>query len=72
MINRNMYTMQDNIRSAQTRLNKAKDDLIETYWKKIEEIYSDLLRVKHGTMNLDAVIDKVYAMKAGVIKDEKR
>ena len=24
-------------------------------------IYSDLLRVKHGTMNIDALIDKVYA-----------
>lgn len=63
-------TMCNELKSAQDSLNKAKDDLIEIYWKRIEEIYSDLLRVKHGTMNLDAVIDKVYAMKAGVIKDE--
>ena len=26
-----------------------------------EWIYSDLLRVKHGTMNIDSLIDKVYA-----------
>lgn len=29
-------------------------------------IYSDLLRVKHGTMNIDALIDKVYSELKGV------
>ena len=29
--------------------------------EKGEQLYSDLLRVKHGTMNIDSLIDKVYA-----------
>lgn len=29
-------------------------------------IYSDLLRVKHGTLNIDALIDKVYSELKGV------
>lgn len=34
-------------------------------------IYSDLLRVKHGTMNIDALIDKVYAdMRESEVSDE--
>ena len=33
--------------------------------KKGEWIYSDLLRVKHGTMSIDALIDKVYADMRG-------
>ena len=28
--------------------------------EKGEQLYSDLLRVKHGTMNIDSLIDKVY------------
>ena len=36
-----------------------------------EWIYSDLLRVKHGTMNIDALIDKVYAdMRESEVSDE--
>ena len=30
-----------------------------------EWVYSDLLRVKHGTMNIDSLIDKVYADMRG-------
>jgi hypothetical protein len=33
--------------------------------KNIEWIYSDLLRVKHGTMRIDSLIDKVYADMRG-------
>ena len=28
--------------------------------EKVEQLYSDLLRLKHGTMNIDSLIDKVY------------
>ena len=31
----------------------------------LEQIYSDLLRVKHNTMSIDELIDKVYAEKEG-------
>ena len=33
--------------------------------EKGEQLYSDLLRVKHGTMNIDSLIDKVYADMRG-------
>ena len=29
----------------------------------IDEIYSDLLRVKHNTLNIDELIDKIHAEK---------
>lgn len=29
----------------------------------LEQIYSDLLRVKHNTMSIDELIDKVYDAK---------
>ena len=41
------------------------DGLREMLAKKGEWIYSDLLRVKHGTMSIDALIDKVYADMRG-------
>lgn len=33
--------------------------------KEMKQLYSDLLRVKHGTMNIDSLIDKVYADMRG-------
>ena len=33
--------------------------------EKGEQLYSDLLRVKHGTMNIDSLIEKVYADMRG-------
>lgn len=33
--------------------------------RQLDWIYSDLLRVKHNTMNIDELIDKVYAEKEG-------
>ena len=33
--------------------------------EKGEQLYSDLLRVKHNTMSIDSLIDKVYADMRG-------
>ena len=33
--------------------------------RQLDCIYSDLLRVKHNTMNIDELIDKVYADMRG-------
>ena len=41
---------------------KSLDMAIEAL-KQLDWIYSDLLRVKHNTMNIDELIDKVYAEK---------
>lgn len=33
--------------------------------KEMKQLYSDLLRIKHDTMNIDSLIDKVYADMRG-------
>ena len=54
-----------------TRMDKYEKEMLElpTYSfpdrEKGEQLYSDLLRVKHGTMNIDSLIDKVYADMRG-------
>lgn len=43
------------------RISEYVKDLPSVTQKSGKWIYSDLLRVKHGTMNIDALIDKVWA-----------
>lgn len=48
-------------------IQDAVDDIKRNF---LEQIYSDLLRVKHNTMSIDELIDKVYEAKREKNKDK--
>ena len=48
-------------------IRDAVDDIKGNF---LEQIYSDLLRVKHNTMSIDELIDKVYEAKREIDKEK--
>lgn len=53
------YSFPDREKGVPEFLSKYEGEWVSA--DKEKQLYSDLLRVKHGTMNIDSLIDKVYA-----------